>query len=75
MSALPPPYEDMVPYVQALLASRRDRLVWASDWPHVSFKGNMPNTTDLLDQMLTWVPDEAQRQQIFVDNPAALYGF
>jgi predicted TIM-barrel fold metal-dependent hydrolase len=75
MSALPPPYEDMVPYVQALLASRKDRLVWASDWPHVSFKGNMPNTTDLLDQMLTWVPDEAQRQQIFVDNPAALYGF
>jgi predicted TIM-barrel fold metal-dependent hydrolase len=75
MSALPPPYEDMVPYVEALLALRPDRLVWASDWPHVAFKGNMPNTTDLLDQMLTWVPDEAQRNRILVDNAAALYGF
>lgn len=75
MSALPPPYEDMVPYVQALLAARPDRLVWASDWPHVSFKGQMPNTTDLLDQMLTWVPDEQQRQQILARNPEVLYGF
>ena len=75
MSALPPPYEDMVPYVQALLAARPDRLVWASDWPHVSFKGEMPNTTDLLDQMLTWVPDGAQRHQILVRNPEQLYGF
>lgn len=75
MSELPPPYEDMVPYVQALLAERPDRLVWASDWPHVSFKGLMPNTTDLLDQMLAWVPDEAARRRIFVDNAATLYGF
>ncbi|MDM0066897.1 amidohydrolase family protein [Variovorax sp. J31P207] len=75
MSALSPPYEDMVAYVQALLAARSDRLVWASDWPHVSFKGSMPNTTDLLDQMLTWVPDERQREQIFVRNPETLYGF
>lgn len=65
----------MVPYVQSLLAARPDRLVWASDWPHVSFKGEMPNTTDLLDQMLTWVPDEAQRRQILVRNPEQLYGF
>jgi len=35
----------------------------------------MPNTTDLLDQMLVWVPDEAQRHRIFVDNPAVLYRF
>lgn len=75
MSSLPPPYEDMVPYVDALLAVRPDRLLWASDWPHVAFKGEMPNTTDLLDQMSTWVPDEAQRKRILVDNPAALYGF
>ncbi|AIJ48442.1 2-pyrone-4,6-dicarboxylate hydrolase [Comamonas thiooxydans] len=75
MSALPPPYEDMLPYVQALLAARPDRLVWGSDWPHVSFKGRMPNTTDLLDQMLAWVPEEAQRQRILVRNPELLYGF
>jgi predicted TIM-barrel fold metal-dependent hydrolase len=75
MSALPPPYDDMVPYVQALLAARADRLVWASDWPHVSFKGLMPNTADLLDQLLTWVPDERLRHRILVLNPEQLYGF
>ena len=75
MSAEPAPFLDMVPYVQALLAERPDRLVWASDWPHVSFKGSMPNTTDLLDQMLHWVPDETARNRILVDNPAALYQF
>lgn len=75
MSALPPPYEDMVPYVQALASLAPDRLVWASDWPHVSFAGQMPNTTDLLDQMMTWLPDEAVRHAVLVDNPAVLYGF
>ena len=75
MSALAAPFPDMVPYVQALVAERPDRLVWASDWPHVSFKGVMPNTTDLLDQMLHWVPSEEMRNRILVDNPAALYGF
>jgi predicted TIM-barrel fold metal-dependent hydrolase len=75
MSAVLPPYDDMAPYVHALLSMRPDRLLWASDWPHVSFKGAMPDTADLLDQLLHWVPDEQQRKRILVDNPAALYGF
>ena len=75
MSAQPAPFFDMLPYVQALLAERSDRLLWASDWPHVSFRGIMPSTSDLLDQMLQWVPDEQERKRIFVDNPAVLYGF
>lgn len=75
MSHEPPPYPDMLPYVQALVAHRPDRLVWASDWPHVSFKGKMPNTTELLDLMASWVPDETTRHLIFVDNPARLYQF
>ena len=75
MSAMLPPYADMAPFVQALLSIRPDRLLWASDWPHVSFKGVMPDTADLLDQLLHWVPDEQQRKRILVDNPTALYGF
>jgi len=35
----------------------------------------MPNTTDLLDLLADWVPDETTRNRILVDNPAALYGF
>ncbi|ANB77408.1 hypothetical protein AYM40_21280 [Paraburkholderia phytofirmans OLGA172] len=70
-----PPYEDMMPFVEKLVAANPDRLVWGSDWPHVAFKGSMPNTTDLLDQLMAWIPDETQRHRILVGNPATLYGF
>jgi predicted TIM-barrel fold metal-dependent hydrolase len=35
----------------------------------------MPNDGDLLDLLLEWVPDEAIRNRILVDNASALYGF
>jgi len=35
----------------------------------------MPNDGDLLDALVEWAPDAAQRQRILVDNPARLYGF
>jgi predicted TIM-barrel fold metal-dependent hydrolase len=75
MSAEPPPYRDLIPFVQSLVETRSDRLVWGSDWPHVNFKKKMPNTTDLLDSLLYWVPDVEIRRRILADNPAALYGF
>ena len=35
----------------------------------------MPDDADLLDLLLDWVPDEATRKKILVDNPAELYRF
>jgi predicted TIM-barrel fold metal-dependent hydrolase len=35
----------------------------------------MPNSTDLFDLLLDWVPDERVRARILVDNPAQFYGF
>ena len=35
----------------------------------------MPNDGDLVDQIAVWVPDEAVRKRILVDNPERLYGF
>jgi predicted TIM-barrel fold metal-dependent hydrolase len=75
LSRQAPPYPDLVPFVRELVATRPDRIVWASDWPHAFLKTTMPNTTDLLDLLVDWVPDEATRNRILVDNPAALYGF
>jgi predicted TIM-barrel fold metal-dependent hydrolase len=75
LSQLAPPYPDLIPYVRQLVAMRPDRIVWASDWPHAFVKGTMPNTTDLLDLLMEWVPDENVRRRILVDNPATLYGF
>jgi len=75
ISSEEPPYRDVIPLVSALLEERPDRLLWGSDWPHVMVKGGMPNTTDLLDLLLEWVPDEKVRKRILVDNPQALFGF
>jgi len=70
-----PGYEDLAPFARALAEAAPRRLVWGSDWPHPAHKGVMPNDADLLDLLQTWIPDEAVRKQILVDNPAALYGF
>jgi predicted TIM-barrel fold metal-dependent hydrolase len=70
-----PPYRDLTPFAQALAEARADRLLWATDWPHVNFKATMPNTTQLLDCLLEWIPEENVRRRILVDNPQVLYGF
>jgi predicted TIM-barrel fold metal-dependent hydrolase len=70
-----PPYRDTIPFAQALVAARPDRMLWGSDWPHVAIKPPMPKIGDLLDLFAEWVPDEATRKRIFVDNPHKLYGF
>ena len=75
LSQQQPPYPELNPYVAQLVAARPDRILWASDWPHVFIKTPMPNTTDLLDLLADWVPDETTRNRILVDNPAVLYGF
>lgn len=71
-----PPYDDMRPLAEALIATRPDRVIWGSNWPHpILWQGVMPNDGDLLDQFMVWAGDEATRKQILVDNPALLYGF
>ncbi len=70
-----PPYLDTAPLAGLLVEAGASRCLWGSDWPHVSFRGAMPNTGDLLDLLARWVPDPAHRQAILVDNPTRLYGF
>jgi predicted TIM-barrel fold metal-dependent hydrolase len=74
-SAQAPPYPETIPLAHALVEARPERLLWGSDWPHANHWGRMPNSTDLFDLLLDWVPDEAVRTGILVDNPARLYGF
>lgn len=68
-----PPFDDVVPFAQALIAAAPDRCVWGSDWPHVKLSVPMPNDGDLLDLLAVWAPDAAQRRKILVDNPTRLY--
>lgn len=70
------PWRDMQPLVDGIMLARPDRIVWGTDWPHVNQYGDdMQNDGDLLDAFAQWVPDEALRHRILVDNPAVLYRF
>lgn len=75
MSAGEYPYEDVLPFVRALVDAAPQRLLWATDWPHTTLTKRMPNDGDLVDLLATWLPTEALRRQVLADNPARLYGF
>ncbi|MDN4573174.1 GntR family transcriptional regulator [Pandoraea cepalis] len=69
-----PAFDDVTPFAQALIEDAPDRMVWGSDWPHVSLT-RMPNTGALRNLLPLWAPDADTRRRILVDNPARLYGF
>jgi 2-pyrone-4,6-dicarboxylate lactonase len=70
-----PPYEDMRPFVEALIAARPDRLVWGTNWPHPNITIPMPNDGFLLDQLMEWAGDRDLQRMILCDNPTHLHGF
>jgi 2-pyrone-4,6-dicarboxylate lactonase len=70
----PPPYDDVAPYAQALIAAAPDRVLWGTDWPHPNVR-HMPDDGDLVDLLATFAPDEATRTRILVTNPERLYDF
>ncbi len=74
-SATGHPWNDTIPFAEALMAVAPDRLVWGTDWPHVRYFQKMPNDADLLELAYRYMPDPAMRQRILVDNPARLFGF
>ncbi len=72
----PPDYPDATKIAQAFVKAAPERLVWGSDWPHPTMPDdNKPDDALLFDLMTVWVPNEAMRNRILVDNPATLYGF
>jgi predicted TIM-barrel fold metal-dependent hydrolase len=72
-----PTYADTIAVAQAYVKAAPERCVWGSDWPHPSeqSKPALPDDAILFDLLAQWVPDEAMRNRILVDNPAKLYGF
>lgn len=72
----PPAYADASAVAQAFVKQAPERLVWGSDWPHPTARGNQkPDDALLFDLFAEWAPSEALRKRILVDNPAQLYGF
>lgn len=69
-----PDYEDARPLHDALIAAAPDRMLWGSDWPYVRLTP-APDAGHMLRLFHCWVPDEATRRKILVQNPARLYDF
>jgi D-galactarolactone isomerase len=72
----PPAYADVSKVARAYVKASPERMVWGSDWPHPTEKADAkPDDAILFDLLADWAPDEATRNRILVDNPAALYRF
>jgi 2-pyrone-4,6-dicarboxylate lactonase len=69
-----PPYDDVVPFAQALMDAAPDRVLWGTDWPHPNVK-HVPDDGDLLDLLAAIAPVARARRRILVDNPERLYDF
>lgn len=69
-----PTFADAAPMARALLQAAPDRLIWGSDYPHLSFADKV-GSVQLFNRLADWAPDEERRRKILVDNPAALFGF
>jgi 2-pyrone-4,6-dicarboxylate lactonase len=70
-----PDYPDARAFLQALVRTNPEQLVWGTDWPHPRMHGEMPDAGHLLDLFQEWTPDAEVRRRILVTNPARLYGF
>ena len=71
----PPRYEDIGAIAVELAKRWPERMLFATNWPHPSVKGPMPDDGELMRLVAEWAGDEMTKRRIFVDNPARLYGF
>ena len=68
------PYDDVAPFAQRLAEIAPSRLIWGSDWPHTGVfdAARMPDDGKLLDALCSFVPNQAVREKILVENPLRL---
>jgi predicted TIM-barrel fold metal-dependent hydrolase len=66
-------FERLRPLARSIVAAIPDRVIWGSDWPHIPEGGR--DTGELLNLLLDWAPDGADRERILASNPQRLYGF
>ena len=69
-----PGLADVGPMVKALVEVAPDRIIWGSDYPHLSFADKV-GSVELFNLFGRWVPDEGTRRQILADNPQRLFRF
>ncbi len=68
------PWEDAAATARAIADYAPERVVWGSDFPHVTEK-EKPDETDLAELIPVWLPTERARRLALAVNPQELYGF
>jgi 2-pyrone-4,6-dicarboxylate lactonase len=67
-------FADAALLARTLIETAPDRMIWGSDYPHLSFADKV-GSMELFNLLGKWAPDEATRRRILVDNPQRLFGF
>lgn len=68
------PWDDATKIAQALAKYAPERVVWGSDYPHVTEKIK-PSEFGLTELIAQWLPTAKARDLALVRNPEELYGF
>lgn len=69
-----PRYPTVTALAHRLVAHAPERMLWATNWPHPG-QADPLTPAQLVDLRDAWLPTEALRRQVLVDNPAEVYGF
>jgi predicted TIM-barrel fold metal-dependent hydrolase len=68
-----PGFTDVAPMARAVIEAAPDRIIWGSDYPHLSFADKV-GSVELFNLLGQWA-DAPTRKKILVDNPRNLFGF
>jgi 2-pyrone-4,6-dicarboxylate lactonase len=69
-----PDFADTIAMARAVIDAAPDRIIWGSDYPHLSFADRV-GSIGLYNLLGRWAPEESVRRKILVDNPQALFKF
>lgn len=67
-------YADLDGFASQILARHPERVVWGSDWPHVT-ETHKPDDAKLMMLLDRWAPEPQVLKTILIDNPKRVYGF
>lgn len=68
-----PPYDDVVPFAEAIVDRFPDRVIWGTDWPHPNMPKEAPDDGVIVDMIPRIATTAVKQQALLVDNPMRLY--
>jgi predicted TIM-barrel fold metal-dependent hydrolase len=72
--SLEPSFADTLPLARALIAAAPERVIWGSDYPHLSFSDRV-DSQRVFTLLEAWAPDKRVRDRILLENPQRCFGF